>query len=312
MALAVAITLAMCALSYLFMPDNRLQGGLGICLPSPNEWNIIPLWSAAANTVLLLAMTAGLYFLNKHFNFVKTTDNVLTAAFLVMIASNPWITRGINASLLVCCFNMVACVLMFDTYKKSNATQELFIVATFLSVGSMAQYAFLPYIPAYVVAAIIMKVFRLREMTAFILGLAAPYWVGVGLGLIPLSNFSIPELSNLFYDFAPPTDFFILLLNLGVTILWSFVASMNVLFKLYAGNSRVLAMNNIIGMLGLVSVIGIVADFNNMIAYCATLYLSAAAVTANVFALWPIRRAWIPLLIMTLLYIASFTLTLTV
>ncbi len=301
----------MCALSFLFMPDNKLQGELGICLPSPNKWDIIPLWSALIDMAVILCMGMGLYFLNKHFNFVKTTDNVIMAAFLVMVASNPWISRGVNSSVAICAVNMGACALIFDTYKKTNATQELFIVATLLSVGSMVQYAFLPFTAAYLAAAALMKVFRFKEVMAFILGLIAPYWVGIGLGLIPLSSFRLPEFSNLFYDFAPPADIFILLLNLGITILWAFVAGMNVSLKLYAGNSRVLAMNNVINLLGIVAVIGIVADFNNMFAYCATLYLCAAVVMANVFALWHFRKAWIPLLAVALIYIILFILTLT-
>lgn len=306
LSLSLAIALALYGISFLLAPAPEITESFGIVLPSPEVWPILPLWSAAADVVLLLACAFGLYFLNKHFDFVKTTDKIIMAAILVMTASSPELTNRLNSSTIICAVNLVACALAFDTYKKANATQEMFVIATLLSVGSLIEYAFVPYILVYILAMPLMKVFRIKETIAFFMGLVAPYWIGIGSTLLPLGSFRFQPPEFLFTSSGISVDDFVLLLTLGLTALWMFMAGVNVIMKLYAGNARVLAMNNIMVLLGVVSAAGILLDAGNMLSYCATFYMSAAVVLADVFALWPMRKSWIPLSVMALLYVASF------
>lgn len=306
MLLAILAMAAMCVAAFVLQPEERLSGELGICLPSPNLWVINPISSWLINTVLLGGIAAAAFFLNRTYNFIRSTQPVAPALFLVMAASNPWITGYLCSSTLLCAVNVLSLWVIFGIYNSRNATQEMFLIATFISVGSMFQHAFLPMIVPYVATAIIMKSFRIKELLAVGMGLIAPYWVGVGLGLIPPEWFRMPEITNLFDDYAQASDLFVLMLNIGVASLMVLLLGINNSIKLYAGNSRINAMNLAITLLGLTSMACIIIDFSNMMAYLATLYLAAAVQVANLCALWHFKREWIVVAVPAAAYIAFF------
>lgn len=310
MVLAAMAAAAMCALSFFMATGSRLQGGLGICLPSTNLWEIPPLWSWIINTALTATIAVGAALLNRHYNFIRSTQPVLPALFVVLAASNPWATSYLSSSTIVCAVNLLAISIMFSCFRLCNATQQLFVVATLISVGSMFQYAFIPYILAYVASAIQMKAFRIKEFLAMGMGLIAPYWVGIGLGLVRLDSFSMPEITNLFNGFAHASDIFTLLLSAVVAIFLGLILGLNNSIKLYAGNSRVNSMNLTISLVGVVSIICIIIDFSNMMAYLTTLYLTVAVQVANLGALWHFKREWLLTFIPGVIYIVFFVILL--
>ncbi|MDE6443611.1 MAG: hypothetical protein K2K64_04205 [Muribaculaceae bacterium] len=306
--MAVALMVAMCVVAFLFKPERPLTGNLGICLPSPNLWDIDPLASWIINLVLLGGIAAGGFFLNRTFNFIRSTEPVLPAMFLILVGSCPWITYNLSASSIICAVNILALSVMFNTYKSPNATQEMFTVATLLSVGSMFQYAFIPLVVPYVVGAIVMKAFRIKECLAMIMGLVAPYWVGIGLGLIRLDWFTMPEFTNLFSDFTQASERYVLMVGVGLAIFIGSLLALNNSIKLYAGNSRVNAMNMCITLIGGVSILCIVVDFSNMMAYLATMFFTVAVQVANLCALWNIKREWLVVFIPGVIYTVLFAL----
>lgn len=306
MILCVFAMLGMCALSFFLGPDHHISGELGICLPSPNLWHINPVSSWIINTVLLGGCAAAGFFLNRTYNFIRSTHPVLTSLFLVLAASNPWITGYLCASTLLCVVNLLCMSIMFRTFKSDNATQEMFVIGTFISVGSMCQYAFLPMAVAYFCSSIVMKVCRIKECLAFIMGLIAPYWVGIGLGLIPLEWIKIPQITILFDDYGAVADRFLIILSVGIAIFCGFMLGLNNSIKLYAGNSRVNAMNLTINFVGIVCVVCAIVDFSNIMAYLATLYFVVAVQVANLCALWNIRREGLAVAIPALVYIGFF------
>lgn len=289
----VLLMLAMSFSSHLLLPAKTLAGDMGLCLPSPNLWPLNPDLSWIVNISLLIATATGAVLLNRHFNFIKSTDFVLPGLFLVFAGSNIWVTSWLGASTLLLLVNFICVSVLFGCYKRENATQPMFVIATLLSVGSMFQYAFLVFVPIYIAGALIMKALSWKSSCAMLMGLAAPYWVAIGFGMVGPNDFKVPELSNLFDNFTPPADMLLILINIGVTMLSALMVSLNCIVKLFTGNSRILAINNVINLIGLACCAGILLDYNNMQAYLATFYFIAAAQWANLFALWEFRRGWV-------------------
>lgn len=306
MVIIAILASAMIAVGFFFGPERRLAGELGICLPSPNLWDIPALWSWGANTILLAVIAVWTYLLNRHFNFIRSTQPVVPAMFLILTASNPWITDYLSSSTLICLVNILCLTILFGCFRQRNTTQQMFVIGTFFSIGSMFQYAFLPYIIAYVAGAIVMKAFRIKEFLAMGMGLVAPYWVGVGLGIIPTDNFRLPEITDLFNGFAQARELFVLMASVGCAIFFGLILGLNNSIKLYAGNSRVNALNIAINLVGVVSTIFIIVDFSNMMAYMATLYFAVAVQVANLCALWHIRREWLVVAVPVAVYIGFF------
>lgn len=306
MTLAIVIAGAMSLCAYLFSPSVTYFSDNGICLPSPDLWNLSPLWSWIVNTLLVGMITAGLYFLNHHYNFIRSTEPVLPAMFLILATSNPWISGRLSASTLICGVNLISLWIIFDCFRSRNATKNIFIIATFYSIGSMCQYAFLPYLLAIIGGAIVMKAFRFRELLALGMGVIAPYWIGIGLGLIDISWFRMPELNNLLNVIPEKSELFALVLSIGLAIFLGLLLGLNNSIKLYAGNSKINAFNLTINFIGLVSAICIMVDFSNMLAYLTTLYASVAVQIANLCALWKFRHEWIVTAVPAVIYIGFF------
>lgn len=305
-AVATVVAFAMCLLSYIFQPVEIVPIQYGICLPSPDTWEFDHFWSWVINTGLIGLTTILLFLINKSYNFIRTTEPTLMALFMIMASSGPWFTETITTSVLLCLANVVCMGIIFDSYDSRNSTQEMFILGAVVGFGSMVQYAFLPMGIVYLIWALFMRVLRIKETLAFILGIACPYWIVLGTGWIRLADLHYPSLNPLFMMTQDPSEFFILLSGVALAAGAGFVVALVNSFKLYAGNSRVNAMNLCVSTLGAFSVICILIDFDNMHAYVTTLYMATAAQIANICALWNPKMPWTVTLLPALCYIGIF------
>lgn len=303
------LMVGMSVVAFILQPEKPLTGNHGICLPSPNLWDLNPVSSWLINLVLLGTVAAGGFFMNRTFNFIRSTEPVLPVMFLILAGTCPWITYNLSASTIVCVVNLISLSVLFTTYKSPNATQEMFTIATLLSVGSMFQYAFIPFIVPYIIGAIAMKAFRIKEFLATMMGLVAPYWVGLGLGLIKPDWFTMPGISNLFSDFTQTSERYVLMTGIALTVFVGVVLALNNSIKLYAGNSQVNAMNLSITMVGAVAIICIVIDFSNMITYLATLFFTVSAQVGTSCAIWHVKKDWLVVLVAAVIYMALFLVT---
>lgn len=308
---ALPASAIMVSLAYFTGTPHRLSGDMGICLPSPNAWGVSDLWGWAANTAVLALCVILLYILNRRFTFVHGSGTVMTGMFALLVSSNIWTCGNLSGSGLMALANIVCLTVLFGCYDKRNASQELCIIATILSLGSMIQYAFIYMIPAYLIGAAVLKCLRFKSAIAFLLGLAAPYWVGLGLGIIGIEDFSMPTMTNLFDGYTSKHDLLIGFINIGFTLLLSLILALSNMVRLYAGNTRRRLYNLAIDILGLTSAILMIFDADNMVVYVCTFYMIAAVQLGNLFALRNIHRGNLWLLALSLLYIAGLALMIT-
>lgn len=306
LALAALAAIAMCILSLELHPVEINTLPYGLWLPSPDAWGFETFWSWLINTVLIGLIALLLFLINKSYNFIRTTEPALVAIFLIMAASGPWFTQELNSSVLLCLANVVCMGIIFDTYDTKNATQEMFTIGVVMGIGSMVQYAFLPMVMVCLVWTLFMKVCRIKETLAYLAGLVCPYWIALGVGWLQFSDFRFPDLTPLFSYSDDPSEFIILLSAIAFAIVSGCVISFANSFKLYAGNSRVNAMNLCVTTLGVASTICILVDFDNLHAYVVTLYMACAVQMANICALWNPKMPWIITVVPSLFYIGVF------
>lgn len=260
---------------------------------------------------LLLLGGAALYItlLNKGFNFIRSTDTVLPMTFLLFVGSMPWLTQQFNSSTLMLAVNLACIPIIFSTYKSENATQQVFTIATLISVGSFFQYGFFMLIPAYLIGMGMMCIFCIKELLALLMGLVAPYWCVGAYLLLSYGDFDslfqslqLPHFSGLFNNFKDKTDLLVMFINLGFTTLIGLVLAMNNTMRLFAGNKQLLAMNNVILFLGLMCGIGMIADYHNQMTYAATFYFCVATQVASACALGLIHRTRVVMIILGIIY----------
>ncbi len=280
----------------------------GLALPSPCQWPLPHLWSAAValGCMLLLALFAQL--LNKRFDFISGTDMVLPAVFFLLMASNPAVSAMFGTPLLLALACLAMLALAMDCYRASNGTQQIFVAASIASAGVMCDAAFiLPALwclPAWGAV----KCLRFKELIAWGLGLAAPWWCALGTGLIPLGALDAEPLAR-WLTFPAPTP--AQATQIGMACWWAFagmIIGLNTAVKLYAGNSRTRCLNNAVTLLGLAGVAGMALDSTHLTAFLGIFYFSLAVQVAQMFALWQIPRARLWLSVVMLLIAAQFPL----
>lgn len=308
--MAALVAFAMCVFSLIYHPVEIFPIRYGLCLPSPDAWISNSFWSWFVNLLILGGIAVLLWLLNKSYNFIRTTEPVLPALFLVMSASCPWFTESLNTGVLLCLANVLAAGIIFTSYDSKNATQQMFILGVVSGLGSMFQYAFLPMAVVYLLWALFMKVFRLKETLALIAGILCPYWIVLGTGWMNFSDITFPSLTPLFGNTPDHSDFLFLLLGIGLATGLGFIVTMINFMKLYAGNSKVNAMNLCMTTLGAASVICILVDFDNMPAYVITLYMTCAIQLANICALWNPKMPWLVTFLPSFTYVGLFVLNL--
>lgn len=305
---AIILGCLLSAFDFFFGNPQRLEGNLGICFPSPNLWVIPDLGSAILNLIFIVITGVALHLFNKTYNFVSSTDTIFPASFIILCCANPWIGGLLSSSILMALANLMSMSLLFGAYRSRNATQQLFVCGSICALGAMFEYAFLLMIPAYIISAMLLKCFNFKGLVAIIMGIAAPFWVGVGLGIVPLDSFEMPTFTNLLNGFETNDALLIGLLNCGLTILITFLLTLDNAMKLYAGNTRRRLFNNSLIALGSVCAICIACDTDNIPVYMATLYMVMASQLANLFALHNLRYGKALLLFLLLLYLAAFIL----
>lgn len=278
-----AVAIAMIAATALFMPTLHPGAEFGICFSFPSQW-FPHLRGIAFNTLLIAVAVVSAFFLNRNYSFVKGADAVLPVAMSVLLASNPANTSCFSTPMLMLIVNLVCLDIMMRTYCARNATTGMFAVATYLSLGSMVEYGFLPLMLVYPVMAVMTKVLRLKEILAYLMGLVAPYWVGLGFGIITFADFRMPE----FLTTMPASNGDYLLMvyvSLALMALVGLMMTLNNALLFYSGNIRVRTFNNIINLLGIACTICMIVDFNNFEAYTSTFCFAVSVQIANFFAI---------------------------
>ncbi|MBD5278785.1 MAG: hypothetical protein HDS32_06060 [Bacteroides sp.] len=281
--IATVAAIAMIAATAMLMPSLRPEAEFGICFPFPSNWCPQDL-QILINSLLIGCAVVMAFFMNKKHSFVRSTESILPVAMTVILASNPVNTSYLGTPVFMLIVNLMCLDIMMKSYHSENATTSMFAVATYLSIGSMLQYSFIPLLLVYPVMGIMIKAFRFKELTAYLMGIVAPYWVAFGFGMISLSDFNMPR----FLVNMPATDgdyllfVFISLATLGLVGL---MTTLNNAMLTYSGSMRVRSINTMINFLGLACFICMIVDFDNFGAYASTFCFTSSVQISNFFAM---------------------------
>lgn len=282
----------MIAATALLLPPVHPGAEFGVCFSFPSFG--IPHLSGIVINTFLIAAVIGAFALNKRYSFVKGADGVLPVAMCVLLASNPVNTSCFSTPVIMLLANLICLGIIMRSYGAPNATTQMFAVATWLSLGSMFEYAFLPLMLVYPVMAVMIKVLRLKEILAYLMGLVAPFWVALGFGFIDIYSFRLPEFLTVMPQAADSNYMLIVLVSIGLLALVGLMMTLNNAMLFYKGNTRVRTFNNLINLLGISCTIFMLVDFGNFEAYVSSFCFAASVQISNFFAIRhiPHSSAW--------------------
>lgn len=309
--LVAASAVAFLILTYIFFIPVLPSGEPGICFPSPNQWRVAAPVGWAIDFALLLFSALTIAYANKRFNFVSENRYLIPFSLFLLTACNCVTTAYISTSTLMLLLNVVALLILLSTFEARNATREFFIIASLASIGSMIQYSFLVMTPAYIFGGLAMKSFRIREFFAFIFGLAAPYWVAIGLGLVSLASLRLPASLGIFSTAKVNPDIFLTLIEAGIMALLGLILSLYNGVNLYSRNVKLRSMHMLINITGYFAVAAMIFDFNNFTSYFGTVALWLSIETASLAYFYRLRHPDVLLWLLLLLFVPLYILTLT-
>lgn len=300
--LALAAFGAACELIYPALPPQSQN--FGIALPSPNLWNLIPVWGEVLNVTLIGLSALTIYLVNKQFSLIRTDQPLGAAFFLPLMIANLAVSSRLSAAPLISLLCLFILASLFNSYRKRNATRSLFFIASCLSLGSLFEYAMIPFIIASLFGAFFMDALRFKEFLALGLGLISPYWVLIGLGIVNPLNLNIPLPVTIFSATPDPYTFTLLALITILTLAGVFLTLYNG-FIIYAGNTRVHRCALTINTFGLTAAAAMWFDISNILAYFGVFYIWISFQLANLFTLRELPRNVLTFWFIQLVILAS-------
>ena len=306
----VAVAIVLLILTVVIFPPIYPLGDLGLCLPSPNQWPLPRVAGWGLNNLVIFLVIIILIAATKHYNFLPETADVLPPALLILLACNCITTSTLVTSTLLLLANTLCLYVIITTYEARNSSMEFFIIGTIPAIGAMFQYSFLLMIPVYIGGGLLMKSFRIREFLAFILGLIAPYWILVGLGIISPFSFRFPDHLTIFDRQAVDDDIFYTLLAAGIMACSGVILMLYNLVKLFSRNSRMRATHLMFNLVGVVAILGMIFDFNNFISYFATIALWLSVTISAFLYLYELKFRNVVLVILLAVFLPIYILTL--
>lgn len=276
-------------LSYFFHASGigHAPGGAGI-------WNTgiagCSLWAVNALTVLAVAVM--MRVLDKNFAFVREYTVIYAAYFLFSSLCNPSYSVGFPRAAAVNAVLMVCVWVLFSGYQQKGRRSFVFLISFVLSLCSLFDYSFLFYIPVFILGFMQMKIFSFKGLLAILLGLAVPYWIACGSGMLAFDDLRFPRLVISKEKYLTEIGLSGLYRIILAVVVGSVLGSIN-LFKLMNYRMQLRSYNGFFTVLALLSIIFIVVDATNFATYLMSLNICVAYQVAHFFTTRKMRRGYI-------------------
>ncbi len=262
-------------------------------------------WSLGAAMAATVAVAVVMVVLNRTFNILRTTTIVFAGMYMVMQGAIPDTGAQFTAGMVLNFALLAVIALIYTTYHSPQSTDRVFLAFCIVSAGSLWQYSFVPYLLALFFAMGQMRCMCGRSFLAALLGIATPYWIAWGLGIVPLDGFHLPEFTNPFAVFANNPDVPVLV-AVGFTLMAGFVLTVLNLVKVYSYNARSRSINGVITIMTFITQLLCVADVANVADYVPMLNCCTAFQLALYFRINTERRGYLPVLAMIVVYAAIY------
>lgn len=265
-------------------------GGGTLVLPS-TQWGL-PYGALCAFGMFGMALSAAsLWLLNKRYNMLPGA--LYSSLLLIMCGTTPAVTRGFSPAVIMALITLGCTLTLFGLYGKRNATADCFLLFTCLGWGSMIQTSCLWLAGVFLIGLAVVQVFRLREVVASLLGLGAPYWIMLGLGLVTPDQLHIEAPHMVTALSGNPADLIWTLVTAGVTALGLLIMMLYNAITTPPAGVQVRAYNSFINLLGFAAVIFMIFDAERLPAYLMIAFMSLSFMTARCTSQSRSPRAWI-------------------
>lgn len=287
------LVMAICAVSAGVVAYNP-GDGIGFAFPPAVAWDL-PGWIGwSANMALVGLIAFFMIMLNSHYNFIPGTTLTFAASFLILMGADTQASVQLQTTTLLAAVNLVCIAMLYSQRKGRNASAVLFIIASTLSAASLWAVAYAFFIPVYMVCAIAMGLYGVRELTATLMGVVAPWICVLCFGWVSIADLSEPSITPI-WEVAPPVGKELMTTVLMIVVtLAAVVSALRNLYSLNAASRSVREMFRCTGIPIAGLLIMLLLDWGHYQLYYASMALFAAFQLGYLSAFMPRRNRAVP------------------
>ncbi len=288
----------------------------GVTAPAPYTCGIIntvtqPLIASGATSLYFsiginIVIALLLIYLNKIFNPMRAMTNLQAGLFMIMQGALPASAVWFGSGELLALVAILCIFLLYASYSDTGAMRNIFLAFLLISALSAADTAALILLPVFWLALAQMRIFSLRSVLASLLGLATPWIILLGLGIVPLDRlqFTMPKVASFF---AGTPDEVPMLVTVATTAFLTVAAWLQNAMKILSYNARFRAFQSVLSVLSLVVILAVTLDYTRVMAYIPLLDCCAAMQVAHLFAAVHRReKSYIAVLSLVFIYILFY------
>lgn len=279
--------------------DNK---GLG--LTPINQWFEPGRLSLTINIFLNFLIALLMIYINKTFNVLRNPTILFAGLFLILQIPITDIMGQLYGGTMLCVVMLICTFILFSTYNDQNP-YAIFLIFAILSLGTFFQYAFIFYVPVFVLGCMQMRILDLRIAIAAILGLITPPWILFGFGILDVKNIALPQFIGI-YEQLSMQEVLQMLITIGLSIFVCIGAWFANIVNIISYNAKTRAYNGVFAILALTSILLIMADYTNYIIYVPMLNCCTALQLGHLFTIYEARRSYIGIISVFVVYLGLY------
>ena len=261
------------------------DAGNGIFFEMPTVLVQPSLTSALINVCCLVGIGALMLLAGKLFSFVRSMTFIYVSAFFLLELAVPATSSVFNAGTALCLMLVLGVQALFASFEDLHSQGRIYLTMTILSAACLWQWAFVVLIPAFAIGFLYMRAMDLRGFLAMLLGLATPFWIVIGLGIVnPVTDFKPLEINAIWESLDMSQIRLLITWTVVVGLLAILLTIINLMTILnYRLQFRV--YNAFFIIVTLLSVLAICIDYRDMLVFLPLLNLCLAIQIAHSFTL---------------------------
>lgn len=265
------------------------------------RWLSLVLGLGANGMIALL-----LIYLNKTFNVLRCMTMLQSTLFLCMTLATPWHLSVLTSGTVVALVALACCFILFSEYGRGgDCQQRVFLAFLLLSAGAAVDATFVALLPIYIFACAQMRVMNPRTILAILMGIAAPWILLLGYGIVKPCQLAVPPFAGYAGLSAPGAA--TAALAAAITGFAGMAAWTQNVMKILTYKAQSRAMLSLLSLLMAACAIGVAVDPSASQSLCPLLACCAALQLGHVFgAIRTASRSWIAIVCIIAIYI-TFT-----
>ena len=281
--------------------------GNGIFYSVGANWANATGTSFMVNLLGMLGVVVLSIMLNKMYSFIRTVTFIFGTMFMVLCLAFPIVCAQFNMGTLLCLVTILGQFVMFSTYQqKAVCQQRVFLVFAGLSFCTFFHYSFFVLVVAFIVGFIQMRGMNFRGVLAMLLGIATPYWILIGMGVINPATAMLPSFGWIWKVLPDGQVPLLITMSAIVGVLAVALVVVN-MFTILNYRLQLRVYNSFYIVLTILAIIMMLADMGNMFIYIPLLNYCLAIQIAHTFTIKAsFQRRYIVVLVIMIACLANY------